>query len=157
MWGIFYNSGQSKSSVEGILVDEGIANKFINMLTERTNEVLKLADPRLDSTNFGCVRDAGYIQFYEDIVDDAQSQGGLVTLGGFANSDANNMGRFYEPTIIANTHAGMRCKMEQTFGPIVGIQRVDSPGEAAKIINTQRYGLESYVFTNENDTIEQLS
>lgn len=47
--------------------------------------------------------------------------------------------------------------MEQSFGPLVGIQTVDSPGEASKIINSQKYALESFIFTNNNDSISQLS
>jgi len=66
------------------------------------------------------------------------------------------MGRFYEPTVIANVHQGMKCQMSQTFGPLVGIQAVDSPGEAARIINSHRYGLESYVFSVNEQTISQL-
>ena len=46
--------------------------------------------------------------------------------------------------------------MKQTFGPVVGIQPVDSPGEAAKIINSQRYSLESYLFSTDPMTIDQL-
>ena len=47
--------------------------------------------------------------------------------------------------------------MNQTFGPVVGIQAVDSPGEAAKIINSQRYNLESYLFSEDPFTIEQIT
>ena len=42
-------------------------------------------------------------------MDDAQNQGGTVTVGGFKNTDENGMGRFYEPTVIANVHSGMKC------------------------------------------------
>jgi succinate-semialdehyde dehydrogenase/glutarate-semialdehyde dehydrogenase len=66
------------------------------------------------------------------------------------------LGRFFEPTIIANVDMGMRIMMEQTFGPIVGISAVDSPGEAAKVMNSQKFGLESYIFSSDNTTITQL-
>jgi acyl-CoA reductase-like NAD-dependent aldehyde dehydrogenase len=48
----------------------------------------------------------------------------MVTCGGFSNTDENGMGRFYEPTVLANVHEGMRAQMDQTFGPIVGLQSV---------------------------------
>lgn len=59
-----------------------------------------------------------------------------MTIGGYQNQDENNMGRFFEPTVVINTNSGMRLNYEQTFGPIVGIQQVDSPGEATRIINS---------------------
>ena len=46
---------------------------------------------------------------------------------------------------------------DQCFGPIVGIQTVDSPGEASKIMNSNMYGQEAYIFTNDKTTIDQLS
>lgn len=67
------------------------------------------------------------------------------------------MGRFYEPTIIANVNQGMKCQIQQKHGPIVGVQAVDSPGEAAKIINSCRYGMASYVFTDNESTMNQHS
>lgn len=45
--------------------------------------------------------------------------------------------------------------MLQNFGPIVGIQSVDSTSEVTKIINSSQYGLESMIFTrNENHVSE---
>lgn len=136
MWGKFYNSGQSRSSIEGILVHHTMVNRFTNMLSEKVNETLFLDDPMLDETNYGVINDPTQILNYNEIVNDAVSQGGVVTIGGYENTDEQGLGRFYEPTIIAKCHSGMRLQMNQTFGPVVGIQAVDSPGEAAKIINS---------------------
>ena len=157
MWGVFYNSGQSRTSVEGILVHKNLSNKFTNMLTEKVGETLVLQDPMNPECNFGCLNYVEGIQYLDEQIQDAQSQGGQITIGGFQNTDEKGMGTFYEPTIIANVQPGMRMMMEQSFGPLVGIQTVDSPGEAAKIINSQKYALESYVFTSQDETISQLS
>ena len=83
--------------------------------------------------------------------------GAICTIGGFTNSDEAGFGRFYEPTVLAKVDSGMRISMSQTFGPAVGIQAVDSPGEATKIINSMNYGLESIVFTHNKSTIEHLT
>jgi acyl-CoA reductase-like NAD-dependent aldehyde dehydrogenase len=61
LWGVFYNSGQSRTSVEGILVHQSISSKFINMFTEKVFNTLKLQDPRDDTCNYGCVTDSDYI------------------------------------------------------------------------------------------------
>ena len=73
---------------------------------------------------------------FEEVVADAQGKGGIVTTGGFKNTCPDGLGRFFEPTIIADANMGMRLMMDQTFGPIIGIHAVDSPGEAAKIMNS---------------------
>ena len=71
MWGAFYNSGQSRNQLAGVLVHEDVATTFSNMLSEITDNTLELSNPRLDTTNYGCVRDQDYIQDYEDVVQDA--------------------------------------------------------------------------------------
>jgi len=108
MWGKFYNSGQSRSSIEGILVHHTMVNRFTNMLSEKVNETLFLDDPMKDETNYGVINDPTQILNYNEIVNDAVSQGGVVTIGGYENTDEQGLGRFYEPTIIAKCHSGMR-------------------------------------------------
>jgi acyl-CoA reductase-like NAD-dependent aldehyde dehydrogenase len=51
--------------------------------------------------------------------------GGSIIVGGNQNSDDKGLGRFYEPTIIANANNGMRAQSEQFFGPLVTFQEVD--------------------------------
>jgi len=38
--------------------------------------------------------------------------GGSLIIGGNANTDENGLGRFFEPTIIANANNGMRAQTE---------------------------------------------
>jgi len=47
--------------------------------------------------------------------------------------------------------------MEQIFGPVVGIQSVDSFEEATKIINSSKYGLESMVFSKDDKCIDFMA
>lgn len=98
-------------------------------------EVFKLEDPRLDSANLGCIPWAEAVMILEETVKDAQSQGGMCTIGGYRNTDETGNGRFFEPTIIANANCGMKLQMRQNFGPIVGVQSVDSTSEVSSIIN----------------------
>jgi acyl-CoA reductase-like NAD-dependent aldehyde dehydrogenase len=73
--------------------------------------------------------------------------GGLVCVGGNANTDDKGMGRFFEPTIIANANSGMRVQYEQFFGPIVTFQEVEDEKQALELINSTKYGLNSSLFT----------
>ena len=55
MWGTFYNTGQSRSRIESILVHKDLVNKVTNQLSEMVLNTFKLDDPNKDSTNFGCI------------------------------------------------------------------------------------------------------
>ena len=71
LWGAFYNSGESRTAVESILVHESLASRFTNSLSEAVYNTLVLGNPRQDSTNYGCTSAAESIQRYEDVVADA--------------------------------------------------------------------------------------
>ena len=75
----------------------------------------------LESSNYGCIANPLDVAYFDEIVSDAQKMGGLVTIGGFQNQDAEGYGRFYEPTVIANVNHSMKCQVQQIYGPIVGI------------------------------------
>ena len=68
-------------------------------------------DPKNEGSNYGCINFPEAINHMDEGIADAQQQGAMVTCGGFANTDDNGMGRFYEPTILANVHEGMRIQM----------------------------------------------
>ena len=53
MWGVFYNSGQSRSSIESILVHQDLKNKFTNMLSEKVQSTFKLENPMNENSNYG--------------------------------------------------------------------------------------------------------
>ena len=91
------------------------------MLSEKVFGTFKLTNPADDASNFGCIASAHGLDLIEECVADAQKQNGIITIGGFKNSDQHGMGRFYEPTVIANVNEGMRCMMEQLSGPVVGV------------------------------------
>ena len=111
LWSVYYNSGQTRESIESIIVHQSIANMFTNMFTEKVNEIFHLENPKLESCNYGCVNNPLDIGFFDEIVNDAQKMGGLVTIGGFQNQDYEGFGRFYEPTVIANVNQGMKCQI----------------------------------------------
>lgn len=82
------------------------------MLSEKVFETFKLGNPMDKNSNYGCINFAEGLEFIESVVKDAQKQGGIVTIGGFKNTDENGMGRFYEPTVIANVNEGMKCQID---------------------------------------------
>lgn len=80
---------------------------------------------------------------------DAVNMGGALVLGGNQNTDDKGMGRFFEPTIIANATNGMKVQTQQIFGPIVTFQEVESDVQAKDLINSSKYGVTSAIFTSD--------
>lgn len=80
-------------------------------------------------------------------VNDAIAKGARRVVGSGIVTDAKGKGRFYSPTLLVDCDDSMAIMKEESFGPIVGIQKVKSDKEAVEKINDSAYGLTSSVFT----------
>ena len=125
-------------------------------LVEKTKETMVLMDPKNVRAKFGCVKHELTTEKLDGFVIDAVNKGGKVVHGGKRGADEHGMGRFYEPTIIDNANQDMNIANLRKIGPIVAVQGVDSPATARKIINKQLYGLDTYIFSKDALTVDQM-
>jgi acyl-CoA reductase-like NAD-dependent aldehyde dehydrogenase len=65
-------------------------------------------------------------------------------------------GNWFAPTVFANVNHSMELMREESFGPIIGIQKVSGDGEAVKLMNDTRYGLTAGVFTPDETRAKTL-
>jgi succinate-semialdehyde dehydrogenase/glutarate-semialdehyde dehydrogenase len=84
-------------------------------------------------------------------VEDAVNGGASVITGGAPPSNLDR-GFFYAPTLLANLTPGMRAMQEETFGPIMLLNRFDDLAQALHQANSTPYGLAAYVLTNDMGT-----
>jgi acyl-CoA reductase-like NAD-dependent aldehyde dehydrogenase len=54
---------------------------------------------------------------------------------------------YLAPQVLVDVHHGMAVMIEETFGPVVGIQPVEDDEEAIRLMNDSRYGLTASVWT----------
>jgi aldehyde dehydrogenase (NAD+) len=78
-------------------------------------------------------------------VDDAVSKGAKVLAGGSVQ------GACYEPTVIVDVPADSDFAKHETFGPVVAVEKVDSPDDAIARANATSYGLSAAIFTGDTD------
>ena len=141
--GAMYNTGQSCCSVERIYVHESIYDEFVSHFVE-TVKTFKLGDPTLDTTYFGAITRTPQLDLLDAQVNDANAKGASLLLGG---NRLPGPGNWYAPTVFANVNHSMELMREESFGPIIGIQKVRDDDEAVMLMNDSRYGLTAGVFT----------
>ena len=141
--GAMYNTGQSCCSVERIYVHESAYDAFVNHFIE-TVQTFKLGDPALDTTYFGAITRTPQLDVLDAQVNDAKAKGATLLLGG---NRLPGPGNWYAPTVFSNVNHSMDLMREESFGPIIGIQKVRSDHEAVMLMNDSRYGLTAGVFT----------
>ena len=150
--GAMYNTGQSCCSVERIYVHEKIYDAFVAAFVE-TVRGFKVGDPASEDTYIGAITRAPQLAVLDTQVADAKAKGATLLLGGTRLSGPGN---WYAPTVFSNVNHSMELMREESFGPIIGIQRVAGDAEAVKLMNDTRYGLTAGVYTPEEARAKTL-
>lgn len=145
--GAFYNNGQSCCAVERIYVHESIYDAYVDAYVAEA-KTMKMGDPSEEGTFLGSLTRPQQISVLEDQVTDATSKGAELLLGG---KRADRKGFYFEPTVLTNTDHSMKVMMDESFGPIIGIQKVKDDEEAIKLMLDTPYGLTSSVYTQNEE------
>lgn len=141
--GAMYNTGQSCCSVERIYVHENIYDAFVSAFVA-TVQGFKSGDPMDDATYVGAITRAPQLAVLEEQVADAQAKGATLHTGG---KRLPGPGNWFAPTVFSQANHKMALMREESFGPIIGIQKVSGDEEAVALMNDTRYGLTAGVYT----------
>lgn len=142
--GSLRNTGQVCVSVERIYVQEKAADKFTTLVANGVKN-FKYGSGYDESVHMGPLVSKRQRDNVLSQVKDAVKKGArLITGGGIPK---NNKGYFMEPTLITNLNHKHRIMNEETFGPVVAIQKVKTEDEAVKLANDSPFGLGATVWT----------
>ncbi|MCG7345279.1 NAD-dependent succinate-semialdehyde dehydrogenase [Sporosarcina sp. ACRSL] len=137
----FRNAGQTCVCANRIYVHESIAEDFSRKFVERIKQ-LKVGNGMDEGVTIGPLIDEAAIRKVQSHVDDAQSKGAKILIGGSRKDHL-----FYEPTVLYGVSDDMICMQEETFGPVAPITTFSSEDEVLRRANDSIYGLAAYVFT----------
>ncbi len=150
--GAMYNTGQSCCSVERIYVHESIYDAFVDAFVATVRD-FKVGDPLAEDTYIGAITRTPQLDVLDAQVEDAKRKGARLLMGGRRLPAPGN---WYEPTVFADVDHSMELMREESFGPIIGIQKVRDDAEAVRLMNDTRYGLTAGVFTRDEAVARQL-
>ena len=140
----FFHQGQICMNARKILVERPIAVEFIDRLAARVR-TLKAGDPSIPGTVIGPLITDQALQAVKARVSEAVSLGAKIVVGGEAS------GRVYAPTILVDVPAEAEITREETFGPVLVIEQVDSAEEALARASDTPYGLCASIVTADQD------
>lgn len=149
----FRNAGQVCASPTRFLVEEGVADRFLEGFVDAAKAV-KVGNGLDSETQMGPLANERRILAIEALISDALSAGATLRTGG---RRIGNKGYFFEPTVIADAPASSRIMNEEPFGPVAIINRYKGLNEILEEANRVPYGLASYAFTNSQRTADALA
>ena len=141
--GAFYNNGQSCCSVERIYVQSGIYDAFVEAFVAEVRS-WKMGSPTEDGVYITVLSRRAQLDVLESQVADAVAKGAQVLVGG---KRVDRKGNYFEPTVLVNVTNEMAVMREESFGPIIGIMRVENDAEAVVLMNDTAYGLTAGVYS----------
>ena len=137
-----YQAGQSCISVQRVLVDSAVYDRFLPRLVEKV-EAQRTGDPWDESTDVGPVIDEKNAERIVAWVDEARGRGAEVLTGGTRD------GSTVAPTVLANVPDDVRISCEEVFGPVMTVTALDGTDALFAEVNDSRFGLQAGVFTRD--------
>ena len=147
--GSYKNSGQRCTAVKRILVQESVADRFVELLVAKTLKI-KYGDPMDAATDMGTVIDEEAAKLMERRVNDAVARGAVLRCGNIRK------GALYAPTVVDRVEPGLELVRLETFGPVSPVLRFKTIDEAIHLSNSTAYGLSSGVCTDRLDWITKF-
>lgn len=147
--GVFLHAGQVCSAGTRLIVERSIADDLVAAVAVRAERIV-LGSGLDERSQSGPLVSAEHRAKVEEYVRVGSTEGARIVTGGRRPQDPTLAhGYFYLPTIFDDCTADMRIVREETFGPILTVERFDTEQEAIALGNDTEYGLAGGVWTDD--------
>ena len=147
------NAGQVCTAAKRFIVQESIADKFLEKYTDAFRQV-KIGDPMDESTTLGPLSSKDALETLTKQVNEAVKNGAKLHLGG---KPVEREGNFFEPTILTHITRDNPAYFEEFFGPVAQIYVVKDDDEVVQLANDSNYGLGGSIFSQDIDRAKALA
>jgi aldehyde dehydrogenase (NAD+) len=141
---IWFNQGQVCCAGSRLLVQESVAERFLDKLKARM-ETLRVGDPLDKGTDIGAIVSPKQRAQIAEKVERGVKDGAIL----FQPRNGCPEGRFYPPTLLTNVEAASPLAQEEIFGPVLVAMTFRTPAEAAALANNTRYGLAASIWSED--------
>jgi acyl-CoA reductase-like NAD-dependent aldehyde dehydrogenase len=148
--GAFYNAGQSCCGIERIYVHASLHDRFVEAYVEGVRQYV-LGDPLETATTLGPLVRSSAADHVRSQIAEAIGYGARAHVDAAEFPTAAEGTPYLAPQVLTEVDHAMRAMSEETFGPLVGIQRVASDDEAVRMMNDSDYGLTASIWTTDDE------
>ncbi len=142
----FSNAGQLCISMERMYINEKVYDAFLEKFVARV-KAMRLRSGVGWGSDMGSLISQKQFDTVREHVEDAVAKGATVLAGGKARPDIGPL--YFEPTVLADVTREMRACIQETFGPVVSVYKVQNDEEAIDRANDTEYGLNASVLTRD--------
>jgi aldehyde dehydrogenase (NAD+) len=147
--GIYFNQGQVCCAGSRLLVQESIAEPFVDKLKRRLG-TLRVGDPLDKNTDVGAINSREQLEKIEELVEAGRAEGAEIYQPPCLLPER---GYWFAPTVFTNVAQSYRIAQEEIFGPVLSVLTFRTPDEAIEKANNTPYGLSAGVWTDKGSRI----
>jgi len=152
----FVHSGQVCSAGARLIVEESIAEKFVDELVRRAEQI-RLGGPFDLDAETGPLISAVHRDKVTAYVEKGIAEGARLRCGGKWGEGELEKGFYYLPTVLDQVKSGMSVVVDEAFGPVVTVETFSTEGEAVKIGNDTHYGLAGAVWSQDAGKAQRVA
>ncbi|MCX4593484.1 aldehyde dehydrogenase family protein [Streptomyces sp. NBC_01549] len=154
---VFLHSGQVCSSGARLLVEDSLHDRFVDELVRRASEI-RLGGPFDERAQSGPLVSAAHRAKVEAYVAKGLAEGAVLRCGGARPSGPEfEAGFYYPPTVLDECSSDMSVVQDESFGPVLTVERFSDEAEAVRLANDTIYGLAGAVFTTDEAKAQRVA
>lgn len=142
-----YNSGQCCCGIERIYVTASLYDAFVDRAVDIVSGYT-LGNPLDEATTLGPMANTRFAAEVRAQTEEAVSAGARPMIDP-ARFPADDGGAYLMPQVLTGVTHDMRVMRDESFGPVVGIMKVDSDDEAVALMNDSDFGLTASLWTKD--------
>ena len=151
--GIFFNQGHVCCAGSRLLIQESVADQFIDALKSRLG-TLRLGDPLDKNTDIGAINSYQQLAKIEELSKSGEDEGAERWS---AQCDMPDKGWWFPPTLFTGVTQAHRIAREEIFGPVLSVLTFRTPDEAIEKANNTPFGLSAGIWTEKGSRILHMA
>ncbi|MCX4573644.1 aldehyde dehydrogenase family protein [Streptomyces sp. NBC_01571] len=152
---VFLHSGQVCSAGARLLVEDTLHDRFVDELVRRA-ELIRLGGPFDEQAQTGPLVSAAHRAKVEAYVERGVAEGAALRCGG-RRPEGLDEGFYYLPTVLDECTGDMSVVQDESFGPVLTVERFRDEADAVRLANDTIYGLAGAVFTTDEAKAQRVA
>lgn len=150
--GAFASTGQRCTATSRVIIEEGVADKFLEMVVERARKYA-VGDGLEPGIEMGPLVDETQMNTVLGYIETGKREAKLLCGGERIAGSRYDKGWFVAPTVFDHVPIESRIAQEEIFGPVLSVIRVKNFDEALAAANSVRFGLSSSIYSTDSNKI----